>query len=130
MNDEMKTIFTDCDVIHSYSRKEALADGVLIDVSDLAKEAGFRYPVAVTSALWADINDIPESKSWQDATGRLWDVLSMGLNAIRGSKSGGTVLLYMLHMQVGRKTLYSVKLICGPGDNAEPVITLMRPDED
>jgi hypothetical protein len=28
------------DLIHSYSRAQALADGVLIDVSDTAREAG------------------------------------------------------------------------------------------
>ncbi|MDE2205458.1 MAG: hypothetical protein KGK12_02325, partial [Armatimonadetes bacterium] len=64
MNDETKTITGD-NVIYSYTRREALEDGVLIDVSKMAAEAGFRYPVALTAALWADINDIPESKSWQ-----------------------------------------------------------------
>ena len=41
------------------SRAQAIEDGVLVDVSDIAKEAGFRYPVALTSALWADIENIP-----------------------------------------------------------------------
>lgn len=34
--------------IFSYSRKQAIADGVLVDVSEMAREAGFKYPVAVT----------------------------------------------------------------------------------
>ena len=102
----------------------------MIDVSEMAKEAGFRYPVAVTSALWADIQAIPESKAWQDANGRLWDVLWMALAAIRGARSGGSELVYTLIMHVGRATYYRVKLVCGPGDEAEPVITLMRTDED
>src|SRR4051794_4558851 len=37
------------EVIFAYTRADALADGVLIDVTDTAKEAGFRIPVAVTA---------------------------------------------------------------------------------
>ncbi len=118
------------DVIYAYTRAQALEDGVLIDVSTMAKEAGFVYPVAVTAALWADINAIPESKSEQDVNGRLWDVLFMGRDAIRRAKAGGSELLYRLIMHVGRNTYYTVKLVCGPGDDASPVITLMCPEED
>ena len=32
-------------VIFTYTRAQAIADGVLIDVSKLAREASFRYPV-------------------------------------------------------------------------------------
>jgi hypothetical protein len=39
-------------VIHAYSRANAIEDGVLIDVSSVAKEAGFKIPVAVTSGVW------------------------------------------------------------------------------
>jgi hypothetical protein len=37
-------MFDESDLIHSYTRADALRDGVLIDVSATAKEAGFRYP--------------------------------------------------------------------------------------
>src|SRR6266702_4308744 len=88
--------FDDCDLVFSYSRKEAIVDGVLIDVTETAREAGFRYPVALTAALWSDVNAIPESVKWQDVTGRLWDILWMGVNAIRGSADGSTELLFGL----------------------------------
>jgi hypothetical protein len=131
MNDEKKPFFSEDDLIFAYTRKQALEDGVLIDVTETAKEAGFRYPVAVTAALWADINAIPKSKqSWQDVQGRLWDVLCMGRCATLHSKKSGSTLLYTLIMHVGRDTYYTVRLVCGPGDEGEPVVTLMRPDED
>jgi len=47
-------MFEDADLIHSYTRAEALADGTLIDVSETAREAGFRVPVALTRAAWFD----------------------------------------------------------------------------
>ena len=44
-----------------------------MDVTDMAKEAGFRYPTAITAALWHNITSIPERfASLQDTRGRLW----------------------------------------------------------
>jgi hypothetical protein len=123
----------DLPLISSYTRAQALADGVLIDVTDTAREAGFVWPVAVTAALWADIEAIPPALVGVESTaGRLWDVLWMAYCAIRrADDTGGTQLTYGLLMQVGesRRIRYAVKLVSGPGDDAEPVITLMRPDE-
>jgi len=39
-------------VIYAYTRAQAIDDGVLVDASALAQEAGIRYPVAVTRGLW------------------------------------------------------------------------------
>lgn len=69
--------------IHTYTRAQALADGVLVDAGELAKEAGYNLPVALTSAAWADLvawsDAIDRRKpefTGQDETGRLWDVLN------------------------------------------------------
>ena len=48
-------------VISVYTRAQALADGVLIDAGPMAREAGFRWPVAITAAAWADC------VTWSDA---------------------------------------------------------------
>ena len=48
---ELNTLFGE--VIHRYTRAQALADGVLVDVTDAAREAGFRTPVAMTIAVWS-----------------------------------------------------------------------------
>lgn len=37
----MNNFFQATDLIHSYSRAQAIADGELIDVTDTAREAGF-----------------------------------------------------------------------------------------
>ena len=41
-------------VVASYSRAQAIEDGVLIDVTSMAGEAGFKWPVALTHAVWCD----------------------------------------------------------------------------
>src|SRR4051812_27741843 len=38
------------EVIFAYTRKQAIEDGVLVDVTETAKEAGFKIPVALTRA--------------------------------------------------------------------------------
>lgn len=119
-------------VIDTYTRKQAIEDGVLVDVSTTAREAGINFPVALTSTVW-DLYVVPSEKlegCGQSITGRLWDILWMfRLKAMRSNKS----LLYFscLFLDVNEK-LDEVKLkaLCGPGDNAEPVITIMLPGED
>ena len=125
MNASTEDLFGD--IISVYTRAQALEDGELVDVSTTAREAGFRFPVAVSRALWADIERIPASSCWQDVDGRLWDVLWMGARAAR--RATGDRLLYHLIMHVGRQSNYMVKMIIGPGDHGEPVITLMLPSE-
>lgn len=68
------------DLVHVYTRSQALADGVLVDVDRQASPAemlgGFTIPVAVTAALWAAIEAIPASlRGIADVRGRLHDVL-------------------------------------------------------
>ncbi len=115
-------------VLHGYTCAQVLEDGASIDVTETAREAGFRVPVAATAALWTDIGAIPPSKRGiQDVAGRLWDVLWMARLAAR---QGGSEAVYRLTMHVGRTSHYQVKLVSGPGDHGEHVLTLMRPDED
>jgi hypothetical protein len=70
-------MFDHGDLIDSYSRAEAIADGVLIDVSAVAGGAGIRYPVALTRAAWERGVRVPPGVSCQDEAGRLWDGLWM-----------------------------------------------------
>ncbi|MGB7933156.1 MAG: DUF6573 family protein [Gammaproteobacteria bacterium] len=56
-------------------------------------------------------------------------------HAIRTSKESGDRLLFQLYRvpRDGRSTkaeLVTLKLIVGPGDAGEPVITILLPDED
>jgi hypothetical protein len=70
-------MFENAELIHRYTRADAIADGVLIDVSATAREAGFRWPVALTCAAWERCVSVPPSVACQDEAGRLWNVLFM-----------------------------------------------------
>ncbi|MEW7984637.1 MAG: DUF6573 family protein [Candidatus Thiodiazotropha endolucinida] len=127
------------EIVSTYTRAQAIEDGVLIDAGPMAGEAGFKWPVALTSAAWADCvawtEDDSERQVHQDQSGRLWDVLYMASHAIRTSKDPGDRLLIQLYRVArdGHATeamLVTLKLIVGPGDAGEPVITILLPHED
>ena len=124
--------FTDAEVIYAYTRAQAIADGVLVDVSTTAREAGFRVPVAVTHAVFARYVEVPEGVEGQDAKGRLWDILWMLRSRAVRKNDDGSELLYQLHVMNDNRSaeLVTLKSVCGPGDDGEPVITVMLPEED
>jgi hypothetical protein len=125
-------MFEEADLIHVYTRAQAVRDGVLIDVSAMAREAGMRYPVAVTRAVWERCVAVPAGVVCQDETGRLLDVLWMLRMAARGAH--GPELAFAVHVRNdnrdGEPPRARLRAVCGPGDDAKPVITVMLPNED
>lgn len=133
---DLETIFSE--FIHGYTRAQALKDGVLIDVSATAQEAGFRVPVALTSAAWSKAvawSDADSARQTpQDEAGRLWDVLWMSYMAARRA-SGSCRVPFQLHVvprggSAIQPRLLTLHMHLGPGDEGEPVITIMLPTED
>jgi hypothetical protein len=66
---------------------------------------------------------------------RLWDILHMAAYAIRANASTSNQLLFELYRvpRDGHSTkaqLVQLKLIIGPGDYDEPVITIVQLNED
>ena len=121
------------DLIHVYTRAQAIADGALVDVSTTAHEAGFLIPVALTATVHADVNDLSGRyvTVGQDARGRLWDLLFLArLNAAKPENTDTSEFVFNLHMPVGEGQKYSVKAMIGPGDDEQPVLTLLLPTED
>jgi hypothetical protein len=125
-------MFEEADLIHRYTRADAIRDGVLIDVSETAREAGSKWPVALTAAVWAKCVEVPPGVACQDEAGRLWDVLF--LLALAARRSDGAAVAFAVHVRndnrEGTPPLVRLKALCGPGDDGEPVLTVMMPDED
>lgn len=125
--------WADAEVISVYTRAQALEDGVLVDLTDWAREAGFKIPVAVTRGVW---NVLKPSKdleaAGEDVVGRAWDMFTILLHAIRGASVGDEVHFAPLFTQEPGQPAEPVEMWsrCGPGDRAEPVITVMLRGED
>jgi hypothetical protein len=131
-------------VISTYTRRQAIEDGILVQLSgegyegdgwipDMVAEAGFRFPLAMTIASFSDcvLLSPAAAAAGQDLQGRLWDVLWMLKHAINRSRSN-EVISFTLHCSKKRAQPEPVTLqaVCGPGDDGAPVITIMYPHED
>jgi hypothetical protein len=130
-NNQEKAMFEEDDLIFSYSRKQAIADGILIDVTSTAKEAGFRFPVALTRGVWDRYVEVPEGVHGQDEAGRLWDILFMLHHAIRAEKDAPLVL-FRLYVRNDNSSplLVTLKAICAGDDDGSPCVTILLPTED
>lgn len=138
MNPQPETLFGP--VIHSYTRADAIEDGVLVDLMQegsfslpLVKEAGFKYPVAMTIGAFTACICNPDNAilpPGQDVTGRLWDVLWMLSCAIKRTADGDTIAFEVLVWNGRKHDKVRLWSRCGPGDTPEPVITIMLQGED
>ena len=125
---ECEALLDESDLIFSYSRAQAIEDGVLVDVSDWAGPGpdgmlgGFRVPVVMTRALWWAVDlDADDEARWrrlarqrgESTRGRAHDVLWMASLAARraantdrvsfvvlmtGEGASGRVVLRRLHL--------------------------------
>lgn len=122
------------EIISLYTRAQAIADGFLVDVSDMAKEAGFKWPVAVTRAVWDDIvTPLPhEEQQGQSEKGRLWDVLWMAGLAAKANKDDREAVLFRVLVLCDRKhRKVTLKLVLSfESPEGGPCLTIMLPDED
>ena len=122
------------EIVFAYTRKQALADGVQVDVTTTAQEAGIKFPMFLTRAVWDNYVTVPPDVSAQDEAGRLWDVVWMTRFAILRTRPGMSRVPVALYVRNDNTRSKLVKLVaeCGPLDidDPAPAITLMMPDED
>ncbi len=121
-------------VVYSYTRAQAVADGVQVEVTKTAQEAGIKFPMFLTRAVYDAYVTVPEGVTAQDEAGRLWDIVWMTRFAIIRAKEGCDRLPVALYVRNDNRAARLVKLIaqCGPLDidDPQPAITVMMPDED
>ena len=122
------------EVIYAYSRSQAVADGVQVDVTKTAQEAGIQFPMFLTRAVFDQYVAVPPGVTGQDEAGRLWDVVLMTRFAILRARPGVYRLPIALYVRNDNRAARLVKLIAVCGaldlDDPQPTITLHLPDED
>lgn len=133
------------EVLSVYTRAQAIDDGVLVDLTEWARETGFKVPVACTAAVWDVIEpNVAEQALGQDARGRGHDVLWLAWLAIKRKRHDEWTperpeLLYEVGFAMKgrgegrmrkRFETHRLKIHSGPGDEGEHVLTIMLPEED
>lgn len=137
--DNHENIWDDADIIFRYTRKQAMRDGVLVDISNtdfghLCQQLGIKINVAMTDGAWsATVGRIDEPiPPGQTIEGRIWDVLYAMRYAIALQINDSDRVHFKVDVKQAdgtRKTTFLWSLI-GPGDAGEPVITIMLEGED
>lgn len=120
-------------LIFSYTRAQAIEDGVLIDVTAQAKETGFKFHTVVTDNLFHTYIEPPVGLEGegQSIPGRLRDVLMVLRTAILGKSATDYLELDVLFLMAPvRHELVRIIAVVGPGDYGEPVMTIMLPGDD
>jgi hypothetical protein len=116
------------DVIYSYSRAQAIEDGVLVD---LGRFEGFRHHwkahLACTSTVWAIIDEALKIEGL-DVNGIGHDISVVAKIAIRRNTEPCPQEVRFEVLIASKK--HVLKLHIGLGDRAELVLTLMLPYED
>jgi hypothetical protein len=134
-NSQSKIQNPESEIIYSYTRAQAVADGAQVEVTKVAQEAGIRFPVFLTRAVYDAYVTVPPDVTAQDEAGRLWDIVWMLRFGIIRSQPGIPRIPVALYVRnADNRPSRLVKLIaqCGPLDidDPQPAITVMLPEED
>lgn len=121
------------ELVHTYTREQAISDGVLVDLSSNHPNETrmFKWNVACTSTVWALIERAAE-KDHTEVAVYVWDVCYMALTAIRAMRDSGNPELYFKVCLPLREREKKLKLVSGPigFNDPTPCLTIMLPEED
>lgn len=122
--------FEDAEVIHAYSRAEAIEDGVLIDVTKQAKIAGITLHSALTPGVWSEFISNPRWASWGTEEGRIVSLLAAAFTELERQETN--IVFFAIRLTEENAIVDEIHLRGqrGQGDNLEPVLTVMLSHED
>jgi hypothetical protein len=108
-----------------------------VDVTETAKEVGFKLPVAITETLHNRLTPAKaDTAIGQDYDGRLWDVLWLAAFRIKLADCGTDIVTFeVVQQEVEAKSSQpqnvdlQLQAVCGPGDEGKPVITIGFPED-
>jgi len=116
---------TDSEIIYSYTWDNAIADGTFIRIPEaLQKEAGIKYPCAVTANLYHS----HIAGKGRDVEGRLWDLLWMFRASPDKQALNESLCQYTLMFGRDRVTVWVACEARSPA-NPEPILTFMLPED-
>ena len=122
------------ELIHAYSREQAIADGELVDVTEIAKNAGYVVAVALTRAVWNRCVDVSATIAGMTDADRVSDILWMCRNCVTSDCVGGEPGLFVVAVRVEHEEreqpLETLKAVLSYDDHGSPCITIMMPEED
>ena len=127
-------IDTEWELIHAYTRQQAIEDGVLVDVSEVAKKVGHVFGVALTRAVWSRCVDVAPVVEGMTDYDRVSDILWMCRNCVTIDFVGGEPGIFIIALGIEHdeieQPLETLKAVLSYDDQGLPCITIMMPEED
>jgi len=121
-------------IIFSYSRKQAIDDGVLIDVTPIANKIGFKLHTVVTCGVISELCDGQHAdfNKFTAVHSLLLDLMKAIRLSARNQASDRVDFKHRLHVRGSESDIRELDLyaLVGPGDDAEAVLTVMLIGED
>lgn len=129
MENTMEDIFGE--VISTYSRAQAIEDGVLVDGNqeelDEVSRQHYKYPIAMTYEVFHIMEKVVTAKrSSCDFKGVWHDICWMARSPLARAIDQTT---QVFQVKIGRKN-HQLKIVCGPNDDLTPCLTVMLKDQD
>jgi hypothetical protein len=114
------------------ARSQAIADGRLVDVSELAHQVGFQVPVAITPAVWSICVSSSAENITPNSNARLQGILSKILAEAKTAGSEWAVMINVTENRDGAPNrLWQMQACCVRAeDDPEPAITILLPEEN
>ncbi|MDE0094686.1 MAG: hypothetical protein OXO49_09330 [Gammaproteobacteria bacterium] len=127
---------TTVDPAYTGSRAQAIADGEIVDVSEIGSQVGFKWPVAITKTAWDNLvtwsDEDSERQVPQREKSRLYELMSKCADSVR--MRGPKCDRMKFHVQrvprdgIATKVRTAVaQIVAHPGDAGEPVLTIRMP---
>ncbi|QDP51296.1 MAG: hypothetical protein Unbinned7913contig1002_51 [Prokaryotic dsDNA virus sp.] len=123
----------------SLSARDAIRDGNFVDISGLAKEAGFKIPVAITPGVNALLNEEIENQNFGTNStsykGRAWDMLTILLYTIKRMNKPDNFVefkpIFVRRRDRAESLLWPVKMwaVIESNKDGSPEINIMLPSE-
>ena len=129
----MQALYSSDELISILTRADALSDGILSDVSEIAEEEGFKVPVALTKAAYRSLEPSEEERSrGDDLRSRLHELFWTMHQALRRKTyvEASRIDFQLNLSQDGNHISLALRALLHPGDRGEPVITILLPNED
>jgi excisionase family DNA binding protein len=109
-------------------RRDAIEDGELIEITRMGKDIGIRYPLAVSARAAERLVPFPNIPQ-DTVTENLWDTLHAFREKALATSAPEFLFSVSLY-QNGLVPTLTFKATVSAGDEGEPVITIMTPEED
>ena len=109
------------------TRQDAIDDGDLIEITRMGRDMGIMFPLAVSARAAESMVPFPNIPQ-DTVTENLWDTLHAFRDKARTTTEDEFEFQVSLY-QNGLVPTLTFKAAVSPGDDGEPVITIMLPDE-